>query len=668
MCSLSCSNARKPGAGSWTMALVAAGLAFLATWAHGAATEPLGYPNIVARFEPPGAHFAGVDSRHRVYFTGAFSSVDGVPASYLARFFGGVDQTWKPAINPPANWGDAILLEDPSGRLVLAMDKSLYRIDRDDGSRTEHLGTCGFGVAALAVDSGRGDIYFACRAAGTYGSDTAVHIFRILESGEKDPLFDVAVEAEDPYVPFTPGIRQYAQVDAIAHDGGQYLYVTGLLRVSDSRVPSRKTYGLARIDTISRTLDETWLPLDGRSEAALGGFGTAIALAPPNWVYAVVEHRLRGRFSLRGDGPIDPDWSPAVDVVCNTIALDPARPRVYVDATLRDATGFPFRPGLAAFSTTPGAALDLAWEPREPGYIHSMRIVDNLLFVANDQILFPSSSPRRYVAALRVAAQPLVDSPIPRLANLSTRGYAGTGDDVLISGFVVGGTKTVMVTATGPSLAHAGVGKPLANPTLTLVRMSDRSLVAFNDDWERAINADQVRASGLAPAHAFESAIMAILKPGAYTAIVSGADGGTGEAVVAVYEMNYPQVRLTSMATRARVASGDDAIIGGFMVLGFDPLTVLISAVGPSLTQAGIEHPLDDPKLTLVRSSDGAIIAFNNNWVVAPNAAAIAASGLAPADPYEPAILVTLAPGAYTAIVTLASGDGGTGMVQIFAQ
>ncbi|HET7400578.1 MAG TPA: hypothetical protein VFJ62_02325, partial [Usitatibacter sp.] len=220
----------------------------------------------------------------------------------------------------------------------------------------------------------------------------------------------------------------------------------------------------------------------------------------------------------------------------------------------------------------------------------------------------------------------------------------------------------------GPSLVHAGIDRPLANPSLTLVRMSDRSLVAFNDDWERAINADQVRASGLAPAHALEPAIMATLEPGAYTAIVSGADGGTGEAVVAVYEMDNPQVPLESLATRARIASVDDTIIAGFVVQGFDQQDVLISAIGPSLRRAGVERAVHDPRLALVRASDGAVIAFDDNWVASANAAEIAASGLAPADPHESAILATLPPGAYTAIMSLAYGDEGTGMVQIFMQ
>ena len=112
-----------------------------------------------------------------------------------------------------------------------------------------------------------------------------------------------------------------------------------------------------------------------------------------------------------------------------------------------------------------------------------------------------------------------------------------TGDGVLIGGFVIQGNaaRTVVVRAGGPSLANYGVANALADPTLTLVRQSDHAVVATNDDWGSAANASQVSASGFAPAHPKESAIMVTLPPGAYTAIVSGVGGSTGVGIVEVY-------------------------------------------------------------------------------------------------------------------------------------
>jgi len=258
-----------------------------------------------------------------------------------------------------------------------------------------------------------------------------------------------------------------------------------------------------------------------------------------------------------------------------------------------------------------------------------------------------------------MAAPPPPDADPPRLGNLSTRAGVLTGEDVMIGGFVIGGSapKTVAITATGPSLAAFGVANPLANPQLTLVRSSDQSILASNDDWQSDANAARLQASGFAPADARESGLLVTLAPGAYTAIVQGANGGTGVAVVAVFEVDHPEEPLANISTRAQVRTGEDVMIGGFVVQGSGPQTVVVSATGPSLAAFGIAHPLANPTLTLVRSADQAVIAANDDWQDAPNAAQIRASGFAPSDPHESAVMVTLDPGAYTAIV---SGTGST--------
>ena len=123
------------------------------------------------------------------------------------------------------------------------------------------------------------------------------------------------------------------------------------------------------------------------------------------------------------------------------------------------------------------------------------------------------------------------------LANISTRGEVLTGNDVMIGGFVVQGTgpQTVVVRARGPSLVPFGITNALANPTLQLVRSSDQSVLATNDDWQSAANAADITASGFAPSDSHESAILMTLQPGAYTAIVSGAGGATGVGIVEVF-------------------------------------------------------------------------------------------------------------------------------------
>jgi hypothetical protein len=256
-----------------------------------------------------------------------------------------------------------------------------------------------------------------------------------------------------------------------------------------------------------------------------------------------------------------------------------------------------------------------------------------------------------------------------RLANLSTRMQVLEGDNVAIAGFVIdgAGSKTVVITAKGPSLAQFGVNNPLPDPTVTVVRMSDRATIAVNDNWTAASNASEISASGLAPSNALESAVLMTLAPGAYTAIVSGVNHGTGVGLVEVYEVDQPQVILSNISTRARVGTGFNVMIGGFVVQGSGPQKVIVLAKGPSLAQFGVTGTLPDPTMTLVRA-DGSYIANNDNWPAFELAEDLRFSGFTPSDTRESAVLVTLEPGAYTAIV---SGAGevntGVGLVEVYA-
>ena len=256
----------------------------------------------------------------------------------------------------------------------------------------------------------------------------------------------------------------------------------------------------------------------------------------------------------------------------------------------------------------------------------------------------------------------------PHLANISTRLQVRTGDDVAIAGFVISGSasKTVAVVATGPSLANFGIANPLADPTLTLVRQSDQAVIATNDDWQTAANASQLQAAGLAPSNARESAVLISLPPGAYTAILSGVNNGTGVGLVAVYEVDRFEVPLVNISTRGLVLTGNDVMIGGFIVQGNGPQNVVVTAAGPSLANFGITNALQNPTLQLVRSSDQAVLATNDDWQTAPNAQQIQDAGFAPADPKEPAIMMSLPPGGYTAIVSGASGGTGVGIVAVY--
>jgi hypothetical protein len=253
----------------------------------------------------------------------------------------------------------------------------------------------------------------------------------------------------------------------------------------------------------------------------------------------------------------------------------------------------------------------------------------------------------------------------PRLANGSTRALVLTGDNVMIGGFVIGGTapKKVLVTARGPSLAAQGVSGALADPFLTLY--SGATPIATNDDFGTAGNASEIPPA-LQPGNAKESAILVTLNPGAYTAIVTGVGGTGGISIVEVFELDKPETPLANASTRAPVYTGDNVMIGGFVIQGDAPLTVLVTARGPSLSSQGLGGVLADPVLTLY--SGATAIASNDDWETNANAAAIRATGVAPASSKEAALLVRLNPGAYTAIVTGANGATGISIVEVFAQ
>lgn len=247
------------------------------------------------------------------------------------------------------------------------------------------------------------------------------------------------------------------------------------------------------------------------------------------------------------------------------------------------------------------------------------------------------------------------------LGNISTRLFIGTGDDVLIGGFIVTGTqaKPVLVRGIGPSLPLDG---SLANPVLEL-HDNTGAIIATNDDWQTNDNAQEIINTGLQPSDPLESALLVPLDPGLYTAIVSGAGDSTGIGLVEMYDLDLTtDSKMANISSRGLVQTGDNVLIGGFIVLGSQDDDVIIRAIGPSLPVAGA---LADPTLEL-HDINGATLATNDNWRDT-QAAEIAATGLAPTDDAESAIAATLAPGAYTAIVSGVDDITGVALVEAYS-
>jgi hypothetical protein len=256
------------------------------------------------------------------------------------------------------------------------------------------------------------------------------------------------------------------------------------------------------------------------------------------------------------------------------------------------------------------------------------------------------------------------------LANISTRLRVLNGDNVLIGGMIAtGSTNTrVILRAIGPSLTDLGVPGALANPTLELFQGS--TLLMSNDDWQNSSQQAEIAASGFAPGNAAESAIIWPLLPGqGYTAIVRGLNGTTGVGVVEAYDLDHPPTsKLGNISTRGFVDVDSDVMIAGVIV---GPPTgtnakILARALGPSLADLGVPGVVADPTLDLVNSS-GTVIRSNNNWQDdASQRALIEAAGLAPGHLEEAALVETVAPGAYTAIVRGANRTTGVGLVEVY--
>jgi len=271
----------------------------------------------------------------------------------------------------------------------------------------------------------------------------------------------------------------------------------------------------------------------------------------------------------------------------------------------------------------------------------------------------------------------------PRLGNISTRSFVQTGDNVMIGGFIVQGTgpKRVIIRAIGPELTQFGITNALANPTLELHNEAG-AVIATNDDWQTTIiggiigssQVGDIQNSGHAPTAPSESAIIADLPPGNYTAIVRGVNSTTGVALVEVYDLSpAASSSLGNISTRSFVQTSDNVMIGGFIVQGTGPKRVIIRAIGPELAQFGITNPLANPTLEL-HNQAGALMASNDDWqttviggiVTSSQVSDIQNSGHAPTAASESAIIANLQPGNYTAIVRGVNNTTGVALVEVY--
>jgi hypothetical protein len=263
---------------------------------------------------------------------------------------------------------------------------------------------------------------------------------------------------------------------------------------------------------------------------------------------------------------------------------------------------------------------------------------------------------------------------------MSTRLRTQGGENVLIGGFYITGTdpKKVMIRGIGPSIAVNGVpvAGRLADPTLEL-HDSSGAITATNDNWKINDQTKQsqeatIQATGIAPPNDLEPAIIATLTPGPHTVILRGKSDTSGIALVEIYDLDpAAHSELANISTRGYIEPGDNVMIGGFILGGGnDGSTLLIRGLGPSLASQGINNVLPNPTLEFY-TADGTLVVSNDNWKTNDETqesqeADINATTIPPSNKLESAIIATLAPGPYTAILRGKGGGSGVGLLEIY--
>jgi sugar lactone lactonase YvrE len=249
--------------------------------------------------------------------------------------------------------------------------------------------------------------------------------------------------------------------------------------------------------------------------------------------------------------------------------------------------------------------------------------------------------------------------------NISTRLGVQAGENVLIGGLIITetGGKTVVIRGIGPSLGAAGVQGALQDPILELHYPG--GFVNTNDNWKDT-QASQIQATGLAPSDERESAFTYNLGPGNYTIVLKGKNNSSGVGLLEVYDVQQSAGRLANISTRGFVGAEDNVMIGGFILGGGNGAArVLVRAIGPSLAAFGILNPLQNPIVTL-RDGNGAVLSSNDDWAKSVDATEIYLSGLKPSNELESALVMTLPPGNYTAVVSGVTGGTGIGLVEAY--
>ncbi|HUR60508.1 MAG TPA: PQQ-dependent sugar dehydrogenase [Opitutaceae bacterium] len=342
---------------------------------------------------------------------------------------------------------------------------------------------------------------------------------------------------------------------------------------------------------------------------------------------------------------------------------------------------------LAATNTVNGALLDPAGDPGNrvivPGDATHSRLLQRMSVRGPGQMP-PLGTNERDLAGEALIAQWIASLGVPqapsRLINLAARAQTGAGATALIPGFVIGAgaPKTVLIRAVGPKLADFGVSDAVAQPVLTLTQGTQT--IATNTRWNTATNASAIRDAAARvgafalPEGSADSALLATLEPGDYTAQAAASNNANGVALVEIYDADaagpISASRLINTSVRAQVGTGGNILIPGLVISEGGSKTILVRAVGPGLARFGVTGFLPDPVVSVFSGSQPLLT--NTVWNSAPNAADIRSAaervGAFALDPgaRDSALLALLPPGAYTIQVSGANNSTGVALVEVY--
>ena len=566
----------------------------------------------------------------KILISGAFTKYDNVTRNYIARLNadGTLDQTFDPGTGANAG-GDFVV--QPDGKIIFA------------GGFTRYNDVPSNHVVRLNPN-GSLDTSFRRAYEGPTGGVSAVALQpdgKILIAGDfiarlnPDGAIDFSFEQEAQFYTNSFGVVVF---DIVLQPDARII-VNGFFSGYDN--VSRN--GIVRL-LPNGALDTSFDPGSGVDLAK----GVSLALLQPNGKIVIGGNFVQfngveraGLARLQPDGPVDVTFDPGTGVETRqfsdigNVRTGALRPdgKIIIGGSFDTYDGVPRR--------------DLA----------------QILSAAGTPTPTPSATPTPTASPTPSATPTATASPTQRLlGNIATRMRVETGENVLIGGFIITGDepKKLMLRAIGTSLPLSG---KLQDPVLALFDGSG-DLIRANDNWRDAPNRQEIIDSTIAPSNDLESAILITLPSGGgnYTAVVRGANGGTGIAIVEGYDLDQAaNSKLANISTRGLVQTGEDVMIGGFFVLNGSQ-KVIVRALGPSLPVSG---QLADPTLDLI-NGNGDSIAFNNNWRDTQQDQ-IEATTIPPSNQLESAVVATLPAGSYTAVVRGASNSTGVGLVEVYA-